>query len=103
MTAKKFDKEKPDLSLIPKEALDGMAKVLMFGAEKYGRYNWLEGFDWHRLISAPMRHITEFNDGEDLDPESGLLHIYHAMCGLAMLAVHVERGLGTDDRFKKQE
>ena len=89
--------------MIPKEALEGTAKVLMFGANKYGRYNWLGGFDWHRLTSASMRHIVAFNEGEDLDPESNILHLYHAITTLMMLAVHHERGLGKDDRYKGEK
>lgn len=103
MGGTKFDGEKPDISLIPREALEGTAKVLMFGANKYGRYNWLGGFEWHRLTAASLRHIIAFNEGEDLDPESGMLHIYHAICCLSMLATHYERGLGKDDRYKGED
>ena len=40
MDAKRFNKDKIDLSLLPRHALEEEAKVWMFGAEKYGRDNW---------------------------------------------------------------
>ena len=36
----KYDQGKTDLSLMPPEALTEISRVLMFGAEKYGRNNW---------------------------------------------------------------
>ena len=55
MAGIKYDKNKADLSLLPKSAKYGIAKAFMYGAEKYGRYNYLEGMDWSRLIAAPDR------------------------------------------------
>jgi hypothetical protein len=79
---KKFDKSKPDLTLIPKEPLWELAKVLMFGEKKYGRWNWQDGIDIHRLTAAAMRHITQFNDGETNDKESGTCHLLNACANL---------------------
>lgn len=99
-SAKKSDENKPDLSLLPRNAKEEVAKVFMFGAEKYGRYNYLKGMDWTRLIAAADRHMTKWNDGETLDEESGLNHLAHAICGLMMLLEYKARDLGTDDRYK---
>lgn len=101
MTAIKHDSDKPHLFLIPRSALEAEARVLGFGALKYGMHNWRQGFDWSRLIDAAMRHIVAFADGEDMDPESGLSHIAHARCMLGFLLSHQLEGLGTDDRFKR--
>jgi hypothetical protein len=79
---KKNDQEKADLSLLPKEPLWELARVLMAGEKKYGRYNWMGGIDTHRLTSAAMRHITQFNDGEDIDEETQTSHLMNACANL---------------------
>lgn len=95
----KKDGGKPSLELIPRECLDGMGHVLKFGAEKYDRHLWREGMEWSRLLGGALRHITAFNDGEDLDPESGLSHLYHAMTCLAFVGTYQATSTGTDDRY----
>lgn len=98
--ALKFDNGKPPLSLIPTSALSVESRVMGFGASKYGRDNWRRGMEWSRLIDAAMRHIAAFNDGEDIDPESGIHHLGHARCCLAFLIEYADKKLGVDDRFK---
>jgi hypothetical protein len=101
MEGKKYDNEKPPISLVPTSGIVRTAEVLAFGAKKYDPHNWRKGFEWSRLISAAQRHLLAFNDGEDLDPESGLNHIAHASCCVMFLLEHIEKGLGSDDRYKK--
>ena len=98
--AVKFDQlqEKPPISMIPRSALEAEAAVLAFGAKKYERNNWKKGMEWTRLIDSAMRHLLAFNDGETLDPESGLSHLAHAKCCLSFLIEYQKKGLGTDDR-----
>lgn len=98
---KKHDQDKPDLSLLPKEFLDEVAKAFMHGEKKYGRYNYLNGMDWHRIIAASMRHISSFNSGEDIDTESGLNHLAHAGACIAMLLTYYAQNLGKDTRHGK--
>lgn len=100
-TGVKYDEGKAPLSLIPTCALVAEARVMGFGAKKYGRFNYRGGMDWSRLIDASLRHITAFSDGEDNDPESGLSHLAHARSCLGMLLDYVENNLGTDDRCKQ--
>lgn len=97
----KFDAGKPMLSLIPYSALTEEARVLMFGMEKYGRDNWRQGFEWTRLIDAGMRHLQAFNEGEELDPESGLSHLAHARCCLAFLIEFEKTHPELDNRHKQ--
>lgn len=97
----KHDSGKPDLSLVPRVALEEIAKALMHGEKKYGRYNFLKGFDSNRLIAATLRHVYAWNSGEDNDPESGLSHIAHALAGLSMLLDCQRVGTLTDGRFKR--
>lgn len=96
----KHDDGKLPLSLIPKEAIDGLARGLQYGARKYAKHNWAKGMDWSRVYDAGMRHMTAWNAGEDKDPESGLSHLDHALCCLAFLAAYESRGTGNDDRYK---
>ena len=65
------------ISYIPYEALGELSKVYVYGAEKYARDNWKKGYAWNLNVDALYRHLGLFNDGEDLDPESGLPHIAH--------------------------
>ena len=99
--ALKFDAEKPPIGLISRVALEEEAKVLDFGARKYDKHNWRNGFEWSRLYDAALRHVLAFADGEDVDRETGLSHLAHARCCLAFLIEHVEYGLGVDDRYKR--
>ena len=83
MTGLKFDSEKPRMDLLPPKAIFEVAKVLGFGAEKYGAENWrlldnLQG----RYTAGALRHIFAHMDGEQLDPESGTSHLAHALCCL---------------------
>lgn len=96
--ALKYDSDKPRMELLPTAPLVGVAQVLTFGARKYAGHNWRKGFDYSRLIGASYRHLSSFNDGEDLDPESGLSHIDHAICTLMFLSEQIKKGTGQDDR-----
>ena len=98
--ALKFDNEKPGMDLLPVAAKRAIAEVFDFGAKKYARHNWRSGFNYSRLIAAAERHLDAFNDGEDLDPESGKSHLAHLGCCVLMLLESTIKGYGTDDRFK---
>lgn len=96
----KYDENKPDYSLIPKVALDLCARTLMYGAEKYGRYNWRGGMNWCRLSAAAQRHIKAWEEGEDSDPETNISHLAHAINNLMFLLEYANKNLGTDNRYK---
>jgi hypothetical protein len=96
----KHDGEKPPMSLLDRKALEEVAKVLGFGAKKYAAHNWRGGISQDRLMSALLRHVHAFLDGEDNDPESGLPHLAHAGCCLMFaLNMHLTRP-DMDDRHK---
>ena len=77
-----------------------LARVLAFGAKKYAPNNWKGGFAWSRLWRAAYGHIEAHKRGDIYDPETGFLHLSHALCCLMFLIVHVRDGLGEDDREK---
>jgi hypothetical protein len=98
--ALKYDAEKTRHELLSDLAIDELARVLTFGAKKYAADNWRKGMEWRRLIGAARRHISEFSKGIDLDPETGLSHLAHAMCCLMFAEEYRQTGTGTDDRYR---
>lgn len=97
----KHDGNKPPMSLIPTKALIEEAYVWGMGEKKYGRYNWEKGLIFSRLIDAILRHVTAYNNGETLDPESGRSHMAHIRCDAAMLIEFESTRPDLDDRRKK--
>lgn len=96
----KFDNEKPRLDLISPIAVEELAKVLTFGAKKYAAWNWSKGIAYSRILAAMLRHLMAYLRGESKDPETGLSHIAHLMCG-CMFLLHFERYRpDLDDREK---
>lgn len=100
MTAKKFDQEKPDLSLIAYCAEVALARAMMYGAKKYGRYNYTKGHKVSQLVAAMKRHISLYMNGEEADTESGVHHLGHVMANCMMILHQTELGTSTDDRHK---
>ena len=79
----KYDSEKPKMNLLPPKAIVEISKVLTFGAAKYDAENWRKLDDLqNRYTAGALRHIFAHMDGEELDPETNLSHLAHAMCCL---------------------
>ena len=91
---------KPRLDLLPSAALEAIAEVLTFGAQKYDDNNWARGARWGRYYSALLRHLFAWWRGEDRDKETGLNHLAHAGCCLVFLMEYQRNGWGSDDRFR---
>ena len=102
----KHDQGKPRMSLVPQEAVRGVAKVMTFGAQKYAAHNWRQPTNWCRFLDAAMRHMNDWACGVDLDlgeDGSGLPVIDHAIAELMMLSSAIKNGVGTDDRAPRKE
>jgi hypothetical protein len=99
-TGIKHDSGKARMSLLDSSWLLGVAEVLTFGEKKYQAHNWRKGLSVSRLMDAAARHQAAFNDGEDLDPESGKSHLYHASCCLMFASWMIKNRPDLDDRFK---
>ena len=79
----KYDSAKPRMNLLPPKAIIEVSKVLTFGAEKYDAENWRKLDDLqNRYTAGALRHIFAHMDGEQLDPETKLSHLAHALCCL---------------------
>ena len=99
MEGKKFDSDKPRMDLLPPKAIFEVAKVLSFGAQKYDPENWrlLDNLQ-SRYTAGALRHIFAHMDGEELDPETNLSHLAHAMCCL-LFKLEIE----LEERTKEEE
>lgn len=96
----KHDAGKAPMHLLPYQPLKEIAEVMGYGASKYPAHNFRKGTDWSRYLSAAMRHLHAFNDGEDKDPESGLSHLAHAACCIIFLLQYERDFPHLDDRYK---
>jgi len=94
----KFDDGKTRWDLLPWDALEEIAKVMTFGAKKYGDRNWEKGIAYGRLIRAAVGHITSWAMRRDVDSETGLSHLAHAGCCVLFLLAYILRGVGEDNR-----
>ena len=97
----KHDAEKLRVDLLPVDVLKGVAEILTHGAKKYRDRNWEEGIAYSRLYGATLRHLFTFWQGDDVDPESHLLHLDHALCELMFLRAMSKRRPDLDDRPKE--
>lgn len=82
----KFDSGKLRYSLVPPETTRALAQVLTFGAQKYAPNNWQLVEDGEtRYLDALYRHLEAYRLGEEIDQESGLPHLSHALTNVAFL------------------
>ncbi len=95
---RKDDGGKIRMELIPPELLTAVGEILTFGAAKYAPRNWELGMDWSRVYGALLRHLNAWWGGEQIDPETGKSHLWHAGCCIAFLITFEQRGSGNDDR-----
>lgn len=86
----KYDDGKVRLELIDPEFIEGVGKVLTFGAGKYEPDNWKKGtsVDEKKIQGSLYRHLTAYMKGEVIDAESGLSHLYHIGCNAMFLAYY---------------
>lgn len=54
-------------SLIPPDVFLEFSQIYAKGAQKYAAHNWRRGYPWHLSIDAGLRHLQQFNAGEDYD------------------------------------
>lgn len=86
MTGRKDDLGKVRYELIRPKAYELWARVLTYGADKYGDHNWelLDNAEG-RYYGALIRHLEAWRRGQSLDEESGLPHLAHALTNIAIL------------------
>jgi dATP/dGTP diphosphohydrolase len=91
---------KMPFSVLPWRVLCGVALAMLEGACKYGRHNYrAAGVRASVYFDAVVgRHLTDWWEGVDIDPDSGLHHIDKAIAGLMVMRDSILQGNFTDDR-----
>lgn len=81
-----FGLAKPGLTCIPFGPLFEVGRVMEYGAAKYGPMNWrTDPISGATYINAALRHIMLAWDSESVDPETGRLHLAHAIADLLII------------------
>lgn len=72
---------------------------LLNGMLKYGRVNWREaGIRPSIYVDAIVRHVTDWFEGEDFDPQDGVHNLSGALASLAILVDALVTDQLNDDR-----
>lgn len=94
------DKGKARFDLLPAIPLAVVAQVFTAGVEsgKYEDRNWEKGTRWGKQYAAAQRHMWAFWAGSDVDSESNLLQLAHAVARCLMLMEYMRTFREGDDR-----
>lgn len=95
----KLDQDKVRMDLLSPIALEKIARVMTFGADKYAAHNWRKGIIWSRVIAAMLRHIFAYMRGERKDPETGISHMAHVGCCVMFILEFEETHPQFDDLY----
>lgn len=127
MSARRYNKGKNRMELIPKFDKEQLANVYTRGAHKYSIYkdkegneilgskipfeersnyeliddassNWRKGLSWTETIGSVERHIEAWKKGEDFDSELSTYHLANASWGLFTLLEYYKSHPELDDR-----
>lgn len=93
------DEGKLRVDLVPFEAIKGIADVMGYGCQKYAPRNWEKGISYSRVYASALRHLLSWFFGQNIDTESGLPHLSHALCNISFLLYYQENKMTKlDDR-----
>lgn len=91
--------DKVPLDMCPDTLRAGVAMAFLEGTLKYGKTNWrVAGVRASVYKAALDRHMAAYWNGEDVDEESGLPHLWKAAACIAILIDAGAVGKLTDDR-----
>lgn len=90
---------KAPLSTVPAGVLMELGVAMLEGARKYGRHNYrAAGVRASVYYDGTMRHLMNWWEGSDLDPDSEVSEITKAIAGLVVLRDAMMNNMWTDDR-----
>lgn len=90
---------KAPMSTVSATVLAEVGVAMLEGAAKYGRHNYRAvGVQSSVYYDAAMRHLMDWWEGVDIDPDSGMNHITKAITSLVVLRDAMIQGMLTDDR-----
>jgi hypothetical protein len=93
---------KVPMSTVPAPVLMEIGLAMLEGARKYGRHNYrAAGVRASVYYDAALRHLAQWWEGEDTDPDSGISHLVKAMACLVVVRDSELRENWTDDRPPK--
>lgn len=82
----KADAGKLQLTLVPRQIIREIARIRMYGNQKYGSPDNWKNVEPERFRDAAFRHFLAYlDDPHGTDEESGLPHISHLACNIAFL------------------
>lgn len=91
--AKKNDRldDKLRWELLPLEDVEDIVRVYTAGAKKYGEDKWQNLPDGiRRYKAALLRHLVEFDKGNEIDEETGAFHLA-AVAWNAIAMLHISK------------
>lgn len=87
----KADAGKLQLTLVPRTIIRAIARVRMYGTEKYHDPDNWKRVSKERYKNAAFRHFLAYlDDPNGVDEESGIPHLYHLACNIAFLCEEYE-------------
>lgn len=96
----RYNTGKAEIHQVPTSLTFAVAKTLAYGQQKYAKANWRKGMSWMVVYDCVQRHMMKWLDGELVDEESGLPHLYHVATNVAFLIEYAETCPELDDRQK---
>lgn len=90
--------------VVPFTVIWHVGLAMLEGARKYGRHNYrVSGVCASVYIDAALGHVTQWFEGENIDPDSGLCHLDKAMASLVVLRDGMLNNNWVDDRPPKAD
>jgi hypothetical protein len=90
---------KAPLSTVSGAVLAEVGVAMFEGAAKYGRHNYRAvGVRASVYYDATLRHLIDWWEGVDVDPDSGMHHVTKAITSLVVLRDAMIQGKVEDDR-----
>ena len=99
MNKQKDDNGKLRWDLLPLDVVEKLVEIYEFGANKYEENSWrtIEN-GYKRCRAALFRHLTAYDKGERVDPESGKSHLAHAAWNALSMVYFAEKSnISTDE------
>jgi hypothetical protein len=94
--------KKVPFSTVSAPVIAEIGLAMLEGSRKYGRHNYRAiGVRGSVYYDACLRHLTQWWEGEDIDPDSGLSHITKATACLVVLRDAMLLDKMVDDRPPK--
>jgi hypothetical protein len=90
------------LYLMPYRVLNYIGDIYLYGCNKYDENNWRKGMPWGKIFAAFCRHSGQWFGGEDMDQESGMHHLGHALWQLFGLRWYEQYAPSFDDRWENK-